>query len=504
MFDLGELSYCDLIAFIGRNNYNNINWWASSISSRSFCASQLWKNILIFLDTGMLKPKKVYSIYGLLKFVAISLYRSRLLAPKKLRNQIHKSLYTAKRKYKHLFISHFVPGAFDWDKIIYTDKYWEPLLNHLENIGDNYIIVGFNHGKEREITKFIINYNTHKSKIIPLEYFVQPFDIILALWHTLFYKPQFPRDIIFRKHNIASLLVRQYEDEVWSGEIYQYLLHYYTFTRMILSLKPERIYWPWENHSWEKMLIIATRKTSPCSRLIGHQHTTIPPYLLNHFPGKGEPEFAPFPDRIITVGNTSLKILNKYGHFPQNCLTAGCNLRDQSIMSSTGLWKRRPIQNIGVALTMDSNASSLLVNELISSFLGKYNFIFRIHPACPKEHIKFPTDSFSVDDGLSLVDFIETSDCLIYLDSTISFHAIRRGMPVICYQIDQNNNQDPLFDAKCIRWSVHNAEQIRDAIDEINSMHPDDFCKLRDYGIKYVQTYFLIPNSNRLDIFIKS
>lgn len=86
----------------------------------------------------------------------------------------------------------------------------------------------------------------------------------------------------------------------------------------------EACVYPWENQPQERMLLLAAKRAG--LRTVACQHTTVPEMMLHFFPGRGETDRAPLPDRLLACGPYPLEKLRSEG-FPSERLLLGGSRR---------------------------------------------------------------------------------------------------------------------------------------------------------------------------------
>jgi len=267
---------------------------------------------------------------------------------------------------------------------------------------------------------------------------------------------------------------------------------------LLKELKPKKIYWPWENHSWEHLLCMACIIESPSTKKIGFQHTAVPPFLLNHFPGEAECDYAPMPDRIITVGKISKNILGAFGHFPKDMLVEGCAIRHKYLFErKVSLRRRTSVKKLGVALSISAETSDAMIKILCEAF-GKQDkeILFRFHPLCQKELVpsaailldKFRNLSVSPNEPMDI--FLKNCDVLVYTDSTVGFEAIFSGIPVVYLETDEVHSMDSLFQLESFKRSAKSSEELVRAISDFGEMTDAEYSKEQNDAQEYAKSYF--------------
>ena len=86
----------------------------------------------------------------------------------------------------------------------------------------------------------------------------------------------------------------------------QNLRFYFWLKEIMQTLKPANLFFTWEGHAWERLLIRAARETNLQVLCIGYQHTILFPHAIGPFRSLGPRQD---PDRIWTVGAANLRRL---------------------------------------------------------------------------------------------------------------------------------------------------------------------------------------------------
>ena len=86
--------------------------------------------------------------------------------------------------------------------------------------------------------------------------------------------------------------------------------------------------------------MMAIRKYSTATTIIGYQHAVIPQASANMFISQYEKNIIPMPDHILTVGKIPKEIMEKYGTYKSGVIEPSCGLRFK-YLSHTPTSKRR-------------------------------------------------------------------------------------------------------------------------------------------------------------------
>lgn len=289
------------------------------------------------------------------------------------------------------------------------------------------------------------------------------------------------------------------EDVSRRGYLHNLLVHYAT-ARMVRTLSPSRVIYPYENKSLEKTLLLGARAASADIKLIGYQHTSITPRHVGlRFEAK-EASTTPLPDRIITTGRITRDYLEHSGNYPAGLLVAGCALR-QAWMPPL---PQRPLAANHPRILLALSSS---IGELVSSV----EFMRHVKTRLPdaeigvRPHINFPLASLPHEllewvrahardfSGSALQENIAWADVTAYVSSTVALESLMLGRPVICLTID-SGNPDPLLGNPRFRWSAANADEFVAALNALAGLDSTQLDDEREAALDYVRSY-LSPKS---------
>lgn len=217
--------------------------------------------------------------------------------------------------------------------------------------------------------------------------------------------------------------------------------------RWLADVRPTVVVWPWENHGWERTLVVQARRMG--TRSIGYQHTCIGKTEFNHHAAIG----TVFPDKILCCGPVARDHLLGWGHEPSRLLVAGA-LR---YPATTGP-AYDPQAPIFIALPGDRNIAHQMV--VAAQTLAR-PVLIRPHPvydvAVPEtEFIRRAVTPLSAQPSVSVV---------VYAATTLGLEAVIAGLPTIrfipagCIALDilPNNISVPAATADGLAKAVRNA-----------------------------------------------
>jgi hypothetical protein len=270
---------------------------------------------------------------------------------------------------------------------------------------------------------------------------------------------------------------------------------YFAFRRLARDGVSRRVFFPWENHSWSKLLVLAFAKENSQARLIGFQHASIPSIYLNHFPSKHEVDYTPFPHTLLTTGQLPYDMLQTFGAFPPDCLKVGCALR-QDYIHDYGL-KESAIHAspaIGIATPTDIDVAVTVIEAAITAFSDSDSKVsVRLYPIMRADTIlaacgELP-NNFEFNDG-TLETFLETCDIVVYSETAVSLEALAIGNPVVYYDVGKGAGGDPAFANELLKWNASDPEALKRCIDEISALSASLLNRDRKVARIFVESYF--------------
>ena len=259
----------------------------------------------------------------------------------------------------------------------------------------------------------------------------------------------------FRGGDYALLLRRETLQERGRSDFLHYRLLYAAMRRVASAhgAMTACMIYPFENQPWEKLFCLAWRECAPAVRLIGYQHTWVPPLLLPYALGAGEQARVPLPDWIVVNSEFNLRVL-KEGGFPEALLVNAGALRHEYLHAPPAA--RPPAaaspqwRTVVVAFPQLAAPSSHLLADLIEQFREPLildaldrrpvRFLLKFHPSLPAwklwhGRLRLPDWMELSKEPMSRV--LPEANLLLYASPTSSWWEARfSGVPVLKYQPD--------------------------------------------------------------------
>ncbi|MBI4353714.1 MAG: hypothetical protein HY595_00610 [Candidatus Omnitrophica bacterium] len=277
----------------------------------------------------------------------------------------------------------------------------------------------------------------------------------------------------FRVHHLGALaqcqgwdyrwLVRRETLREWGRvDFWHYRIGYFAMRRLAgrVGASVRCVIYPFEDQPWEKLLCLAWRERAPHVKLVGYQHSWVPPLLLPYTLGRGAEEITPLPDQIVASSVFNLEQL-KIGGYPLARLVNGGALRHEYLHTKLEELIQQRVARYGrnrataprtvlVTFPISRPHASRLLADLSEAFRqplmseskagGSVRFLLKFHPALPLTHLVpygFALPSWMKMTELSMPRLLPDVDLLLYVGPTSSWwEAFLCGVPVLKYRAD--------------------------------------------------------------------
>jgi hypothetical protein len=241
---------------------------------------------------------------------------------------------------------------------------------------------------------------------------------------------------------VGWLLRREWWKDRWRSSYLLHRLFFHGVGAFLGAERPSVVVFPYENQPWEKMLIVAAQAHGVST--LGYQHGAgLAQFMLSYFHGKGEVDFEPLPDRIVTSGPYSHEVLSR-GESPTDRLVVGGSLRFQHLL------RERDKGPVPLPSSSPQNPVRVLVALPIESFLAQHllhalrlafpdgghaeglEFAIKSHPMHPvkKQSLRWPVKIV----GGTFEEAIRPCSVLIYTGTSAGMEALAMGRIVLRYR----------------------------------------------------------------------
>lgn len=234
-----------------------------------------------------------------------------------------------------------------------------------------------------------------------------------------------------------------------------YLIQFDAFNSFFKKKWCSHVIYLFENQPWEKMLCMAAAKNNV--KTIGYQHSSFSKLYISHFIGKGEEEFVPLPYRIVTVGDHFAQLF-KEGGIPEDKIVVGGTWRYGHLLDAakdeTHTSKGSPKkQTILVSLPLDSSILNSMIKNLLSALPQKWlnekvELWLKPHPVTDRADLAM-LDKLSPVCRIvhkPLNELLDEVDLVVASTSTTGLEAFLYGKRVVSFIPENIIDPDPLLD----------------------------------------------------------
>lgn len=398
----------------------------------------------------------------------------------------------------------------------YQDHYFSSLLDYLVK-NQKTAIVFNNLLNKNKLAAFKYIWDISKMKDNPevkltYQYLSIP-DILKAFFSGLKSRINIKENIVFKGLNITYLTNLSLRDEYRKCTWFFPLIQEQFFKKMFKTFSFSRILYPYENHSWEKLLVTIRNEIKAVTKLVAFQHTSFSFKLINHFPGKYEKGIPIFPDKILTVGSILKSMMEEFGNYPVGVIEEGCALRHEYLFKdSISLSRPREFsKKIAYAFSFDTVNYEAILNNLILVFKDSPYFIYlKLHPLVARSFVfksKMP-ENFIIANNIEWQQLFNFIDMLLYDDNSLGIEALRYNVePVYFPFTNQIYNTDRLFKytQKKIQAESGSLQNFRDSIDRYYENYNKECLGLdrkETQNKAYLYSYFSPITEERLQRFL--
>jgi len=388
----------------------------------------------------------------------------------------------------------------------FADVYFSSLADFLKTKNREVINAGL---VSCSLTKLYSNKNKN---VFALERFITLVDILKCALSV--FKSSF---VSFRSKGSFNVFEVDFSDFVNdeiamalnNGQVFFNLSIYYSARNIIKKFCPSKIFYPFENRSWEKMIILAAQSSS-CSRiqLTGYQHSSLTPKHTNFYLGKDEYKQIPFPGQIVTMGEVTRGLMVDYFNFPSDMVKTGCALRQMRQENNEAKEKPHKIKNILVVLASDVCEYVKMLEFLDEAFVFStyYSVTIRPHPLIDfnkalrvyrPENLKYEIDAGPLDKSLKACDLV------LYASSTVSLEAVSLGVPVMYIGLRDVLDSDPLFNMSYLKWVCQQPQELDGLIKSIDKIDENTYRQMQKNASEFSRLYCVPPSSQSMEAFIK-
>ncbi|PWH11101.1 hypothetical protein DEJ39_02065 [Bacteroidetes bacterium SCGC AAA795-G10] len=302
------------------------------------------------------------------------------------------------------------------------------------------------------------------------------------------------------KKELNYIIRSQMISEMTTGFI-DNLIIFRAFRRISKLGQIEKIIYPFENKSLEKLMLLALGNI----KTIGYQHSSVSHRHFSLILSKDEIKINPLPEKIVTIGEITKNWLIDVGNFPEEIIKTGVYLRGNRTLKLRKRFfdKKNPKLLFVFSSGYDEVKKTINFLDTGNKVLDSYKIKFRFHPDFPiyglnKYYNNWITNNVDSISKKSLNDELKWCDILVYISSSVVIEAISAKIPVINLNIDIYNS-DPLLNKKLsLKKVVTNNNDFTKAINYFSEISNKDNIRLYSESINYIDKYAI--NKTKLDV----
>ena len=229
----------------------------------------------------------------------------------------------------------------------------------------------------------------------------------------------------------------------------------------------------YENQPWERALCWQMNRSYPKASISGYQHAAIPKMVLKYFlaPG-GEPE-APLPDRIVTAGSHTAKLLALGGYEPGQLRIGGAfqfhNLGELTSGSNEPCYPNdMPVVLVATSVGFEEAAEAVDLAVRLFDENDGVRVVIKCHPILPFSNagrwVPQPLPKNVEVSEEPIISLIQKSCLMVYTGSSVCIQALALGVPVVHLRPKFDVDMDPLEDIPDVRLEAMGLEDLREKV----------------------------------------
>ena len=244
-----------------------------------------------------------------------------------------------------------------------------------------------------------------------------------------------------------------------------------------LGIPIARIIYKYENQPWERALCWGAKRYLPQSKLVGYQHARAPLLYLNYYLAPGEETVAPLPDRVVTIGEHTARLLSSDGYGPGRIRVGGAlhipgldarrRPTGESLIPASDATVHAPVL---VACSYGLEEASELADLAARLFDEDdgVGVVIKCHPAMPfrncQQLMRGPLPKHVRVSEEPITDLISKSSIMVYTGSMVCVQALAAGLPVIHLRPEFDLDLDPLGAVPEVRPEATGLEELRQQV----------------------------------------
>ena len=548
--------YLDLVASFSQWNAGTLHWWATHFSSKNRINSPLLPNfqelhqslsaignlkgddslVLLNISWPVLKVLQALAHKGGYQLKIYFHLFSKLKDLGKAKYYFWKnffaevvfsyvSIWKAKRAFGepqiidskipvYLIKSFTYPINFNED--LYEDPFFGKLPEYLKEQLPDATVLTLALGFKDRVKCYQKMKELNNNLVHPIEIYLTYWDVLKSsfqwLWKMYFDPFQIKGKIYWLGHEITPFFRELISFGGFRISFFQ-ALHFDIAKRLGEKYQIQACLMTYEGRPWERFFIAGLRKANMKTIIVGYQHTVIPLAATDMFLHPKEQKLIPLPDKIVTVGMKTKKILERYSYFPKEQIMAGCALRFESFQNLSLLKCRKETKNNFVLLVAfgGSNEEIPLLNYALRQAVLIKDVVFRMrtHPVFSWNQLlslsswdKELPKNVQNSTYSEVLEDLKSCDAILYWGTAVSLEALMVGKPIIHFDRGDLLNYDPLFDFSDFKWQVQGNDSLKKIIQDIQAMPDNMYYEHQQQGRKYIKEYFHPVTKENLEKFL--
>jgi surface carbohydrate biosynthesis protein (TIGR04326 family) len=332
-------------------------------------------------------------------------------------------------------------------------------------------------------------------------------DLIATFYESFVKRLKFKEKVFLGEMDISELVRAEFKECFYGAKFLENLLCHRKVLKLAENLDIKKYLYTFEGYAWERMSIMGLKSHKNDIEIIGFQHAFVSKNSFRYFPGERERDILPLPDKIVTMGQITKEILQRFGHYPNLNIVEGCALRQERTLQLDKI-PRGEKKNIFIPLTIAVDDTVRVINFIYEAGLGSYPYkiFLRFHPLTPRKKViaqlKNPLpENFIISDTAFLADEFQRCGVVLYTWTTVCLEAVLVGLPVIYLDINAPLNVDPLFDLSHLKESVGSPGELLDKINGLLNLNQSNFEKLYHDSREYIRRYLYPVTDSAMNCF---
>ncbi len=263
------------------------------------------------------------------------------------------------------------------------------------------------------------------------------------------------------------------------------------------------IFMTWEGHSWERLIVHATKHAKRKIKSIGYQHTILFPdsHGLKRFISD-----AFNPDIVLTVGTVTAGILTSSGGLKDAAIIPyGSHRRSQKKVDTLTETKIKKCLVTPEGVPRESN---LLFNYAIEAAkqLPEWQFVLRLHPILSFEKLQEQNEQLRNLPGnvrLSTEKNIDNdfADCqlLLYRSSSVAIFSVLAGLKPVCLELENEISIDPLYMLDSWKVTVKEVDEFIGLLHSANNISLTEKNTEHAKAVKFCEEYMMLLDRSVFD-----